>query len=140
MGTSRRKRKRDDERNEFLPDRPAEELEERAYGSLEFNEVLDESVSRVFQSCNSTRYGSRDVVYSNQTLGRIDCKLSADEYYLGRVGAFSVLTFSSAPTPVNATPARSFTRFLGPTIQTCCRESRPDHDSVVLYCRREARF
>ncbi|KAJ3540256.1 hypothetical protein NM688_g6253 [Phlebia brevispora] len=39
----RRKRKRED-RNEFLPDRSAEELEEETYGSLEFNEVLDEEV------------------------------------------------------------------------------------------------
>lgn len=41
----RRKRKRVEDRNEFLPDRPSDELEEQAYGSLEFNEVLDEEVS-----------------------------------------------------------------------------------------------
>ncbi|KAI0092018.1 hypothetical protein BDY19DRAFT_990766 [Irpex rosettiformis] len=43
-GESRRKRKRNDKCNEFLPDRPTDELEEQAYGSLEFNEVLDETV------------------------------------------------------------------------------------------------
>ncbi|PSS05403.1 hypothetical protein PHLCEN_2v3892 [Hermanssonia centrifuga] len=36
------KRKRDQDRNEFLPDRPREELEEQAYGSLDFSEVVDE--------------------------------------------------------------------------------------------------
>ncbi|KAI0773438.1 hypothetical protein BC629DRAFT_1291076 [Irpex lacteus] len=41
---TKRKRKRDDERNEFLPDRPPDELEEQTYGSLEFSEVLDEVV------------------------------------------------------------------------------------------------
>ena len=41
---SKRKRKRQEEGNEFLPDRSAEELEEQTYGSLEFNEVLDEEV------------------------------------------------------------------------------------------------
>ena len=47
----KRKRKRQADRNEFLPDRSAEELEEETYGSLEFNEVLDEEV------CNhSTSY------------------------------------------------------------------------------------
>lgn len=41
---SRRKRKRQEDQNEFLPDRSAEELEEETYGSLEFNEVADEEV------------------------------------------------------------------------------------------------
>lgn len=40
----RKKRKRDEDRNEFLPDRPRDELEEQAVGSLDFNEVLDEEV------------------------------------------------------------------------------------------------
>ncbi|KAJ3016995.1 hypothetical protein NUW54_g686 [Trametes sanguinea] len=39
---SQRKRKRDDDLNEFLPSRPREEAD--AYGSLEFNEILDEEV------------------------------------------------------------------------------------------------
>ncbi|OSX60264.1 hypothetical protein POSPLADRAFT_1147841 [Postia placenta MAD-698-R-SB12] len=38
----RKKRKRDDDLNEFLPDRHPEEGEQ--YGSLEFNELLDEQV------------------------------------------------------------------------------------------------
>ncbi|KAG0709713.1 hypothetical protein DFH29DRAFT_885492 [Suillus ampliporus] len=38
----KRKRKRDDDLNEFLPDGPPDEA--AAYGSLEFNEVLDEAV------------------------------------------------------------------------------------------------
>lgn len=58
-GKAKRKRKRDDERNEFLPDRPSEELEEQAYGSLEFNEVRDEEVSVRFETRNLTRYGCR---------------------------------------------------------------------------------
>lgn len=41
-GGAKRKRKRDEERNEFLPDRPRDELDEQAVGSLVFNEVLDE--------------------------------------------------------------------------------------------------
>jgi hypothetical protein len=57
---AKRKRKRDDERNEFLPDRPAEELEEQAYGNLEFNEVLDEEVSVRIETRNLTRYGCWD--------------------------------------------------------------------------------
>ena len=40
----KRKRKRQEDKNEFLPDRSAEELEEQTYGSLEFNEVFDEEV------------------------------------------------------------------------------------------------
>ena len=40
----KRKRKRDQDRNEFLPDRSRDELEEQSVGSLEFNEVLDEEV------------------------------------------------------------------------------------------------
>ncbi|KIP10711.1 hypothetical protein PHLGIDRAFT_100851 [Phlebiopsis gigantea 11061_1 CR5-6] len=43
---SRRKRKRVEDRNEFVPDRPDDELEGRSVGSLEFNEVLDEEVLR----------------------------------------------------------------------------------------------
>ncbi|PCH41074.1 hypothetical protein WOLCODRAFT_162792 [Wolfiporia cocos MD-104 SS10] len=42
--SQRRKRKRDDERNEFLPDRPSDEEEGAQYSSLEFNEILDEQV------------------------------------------------------------------------------------------------
>ncbi|KAG2077339.1 hypothetical protein BDR04DRAFT_1065949 [Suillus decipiens] len=38
----KQKRKRDDDLNEFLPDGPPDEA--AAYGSLEFNEVLDEAV------------------------------------------------------------------------------------------------
>ncbi|KAI0938062.1 hypothetical protein AcV7_003360 [Taiwanofungus camphoratus] len=38
----RKKRKRDDDLNEFFPDRPLDEGE--MYGSLEFNEILDEEV------------------------------------------------------------------------------------------------
>lgn len=38
----KKKRKRDDDLNEFLPDRHPEESEQ--YGSLEFNELLDEQV------------------------------------------------------------------------------------------------
>ena len=38
----RKKRKRDDDLNEFLPDRPPDDGE--LYGSLEFEEVLDEEV------------------------------------------------------------------------------------------------
>lgn len=48
---------RDDTRNEFLPDRPPDELEEQAYGSLEFNEVLDETVSMTCPAGNFIRYG-----------------------------------------------------------------------------------
>lgn len=43
-GAKRKKRKRDEDRNEFLPDRSRDELDEQAVGSLEFNEVLDEEV------------------------------------------------------------------------------------------------
>lgn len=43
-GGAKRKRKRDEGRNEFLPDRPRDELDEQAVGSLVFNEVLDEEV------------------------------------------------------------------------------------------------
>ena len=39
---SQKKRKRDDDLNDLLPDRPPEEGD--SYGSLEFNEVLDEEV------------------------------------------------------------------------------------------------
>ncbi|GJE84210.1 hypothetical protein PsYK624_002860 [Phanerochaete sordida] len=39
---AKRKRKRDEGRNEFLPDRPRDELDEQTVGSLAFNEVLDE--------------------------------------------------------------------------------------------------
>ena len=38
-----KKRKRDDDLNEFLPDHAPDDGE--SYGSLEFNEILDEEVS-----------------------------------------------------------------------------------------------
>lgn len=40
---TKKKRKRSDDTNEFLPDGPTDEASK--YGSLEFNEVLDEDVS-----------------------------------------------------------------------------------------------
>ncbi|TBU32804.1 hypothetical protein BD311DRAFT_511218 [Dichomitus squalens] len=41
---NQKKRKRDDDVNEFLPDRPPEEGD--SYGSLEFNEILDEEAMK----------------------------------------------------------------------------------------------
>lgn len=51
---SRRKRKRQEDHNEFLPDRSVEELEEETYGSLEFNEIVDEEVRVCFQPLHAT--------------------------------------------------------------------------------------
>lgn len=50
----KRKRKRDDDLNEFLPDRPPDEGE--TFGSLDFHEVLDEEVR--LRSCRTAHFAT----------------------------------------------------------------------------------
>ncbi len=62
----KQKRKRDDDLNEFLPDRPRQEGD--SYGSLEFNEVLDEEVRPT-----RTLWGSREYVRCDASACISDC-------------------------------------------------------------------